>query len=89
MNIQIDDKTRITSDAHNFIIQKLTGKDKQGNDVWTGKKFYTSIGAMLRGLHQQKLRNTACTSMAELGAAIKESTAYLEDLAAQIEPQVA
>ena len=85
MNIQINEKTRLTSDSHNFIIQKLTGKDKDtGDDIWTAKKFYTTLDGLFRGLHIMNLLASDAESLQELAEDVKESNRQLESLSKEL-----
>lgn len=86
MNIQIDDKTRITSDAHNYVIEQRHGTRKDGSQEWRGIKFYTTIAGLVNGLHQERLRKSTARSLQELAEAVKSSNEWLATIADQLAP---
>lgn len=87
MKIPLDEKTRISSDSHNFTIEKMVGKDKEGQDKWVAKRFYTTIGGLLNGLYQQKLRSSDCTTLSGLVVAVKTSNRWLASIAKELDAE--
>lgn len=84
MNIPLDDKTRITSDSRNYIIERLMGHRKDGSERWEAKSFYTTIAGLFAGLHNERIRKSDCSSVEELGEAIKSSNKWLATIAEQL-----
>lgn len=84
MNIPLDDKTRITSDARNYIIERLMGHKKDGSERWEAKNFYTTIAGLFTALHNERIRKSACSSLHELGEAVKSSNEWLVTIAEQL-----
>lgn len=84
MNIPLDHKTRITSDAHNFIVERAQGVMKDGSPRWRPQKFYSTIAGLLTGLHEQRLRESDGRSLQELAEAVKSSNEWLATIADQL-----
>ena len=57
MEIQLDDKHRISSDLRNYIIQKKAVKKKTGQIYWKSEHFYRTINALLKDYREMRLRS--------------------------------
>ena len=47
----LDKKTRIVADSHCFIVQKMADpkEDRDIEELWVGKYFYSNLGEAIRG----------------------------------------
>ena len=73
MNIQLDPNHKLTSDKHNYIIEKKSiiqkGKNK-GEIAWKPILFYPRLQQALQGYSERFLREGDCNSLESLEASI-------------------
>lgn len=82
LKVPINDKYRITSDTHNFIIeerQKSTAKRP-----WKAIKFYSHIDGLLWGLFNQIVLKSSAQSVEDLRQCVKEAKSTIDSIRAAI-----
>ena len=82
LNIPINDKYKITSDAHNFIINEYH-QGKNGGS-WKPILFYANFDSLFWGLFNHTIRESCCVSLCELGEQVKEAKRQIDTLRAAV-----
>lgn len=49
---QIDQNHRLASDSRQWVLQKRGKDDKQGNEVWTSIRFYSTLEGAVRSSYE-------------------------------------
>ena len=86
LNILISENRRITSNGYNYVVEHRRGRNKDGSVNWRPQKFYTSIAGLLRGLHDERVRESGCESLQELAAEVKAANEWLAAIAEKLAP---
>ena len=47
-NFELDDKHRLASDSRQWCLQVRGKDDKDGNEVWTSKRYYSTLSGAVR-----------------------------------------
>ncbi len=70
--ISIDDRTRISSDAKQWILQTRSwSEEKQIWKDWVSKRFYSSISTLIQDCAEMKIRQSDAENIKELIAEVK------------------
>ncbi len=93
MILQLDDKYRIFSDEHNFILQRKTDpeknprknkKVKEGTDQWRNLGYWADLSQLLASYTRQVLRSkTGKTSLTALSRDLRSLTQAIERIGEQ------
>lgn len=67
MKISLDDSYTITTDANNYILNKV-GQDKKGEEVLIAYKFYPNIWAACDGFINEKVLHSKVRTLSGLVA---------------------
>lgn len=83
MNILLSDGWRISSDSHNFILQKLItvrkGKN-EGKQIWKDVGFYNTLKNLLCALQSKKMLDSDCDTLEELKSIVGRLTEDIEQV---------
>jgi hypothetical protein len=66
IKIHIDGGTYLTSDSRQFMVSDFKGHDKNGNEQWNNRGFYTSISGALEAYARQETLNSDAQNWEEL-----------------------
>ena len=81
MNIRIDENICITSSPHGFIIGIFSGNCRTGKGEWIPKAHYSTFEALLKGLLNEMLYKSTCSSLEELGGELQKIKGMLATIA--------
>ena len=66
MEIQLDDKTMLGTDAYNWILyKKVANKKAEDGFIWNASKFYTSPGLAIKDQANREIRQSDASSLVE------------------------
>lgn len=71
MEIKITDDYRITSDKYNVTIEKYTGDNKEGKEIWVSESHHKTVELALDSFATKRIRQSTATKFAELKADIE------------------
>jgi hypothetical protein len=63
---KIDDDYRIKSDKRQWMLQKRSKDDKEGNEVWTSFKYQGTLPAIVRTSYEYFVRQSEAEGILEL-----------------------
>jgi len=66
LKIHIANNVYLTSDSRQFMISDFKGYDKNGNEQWNNRGFYTSINCALEAYAKQETLNSDAQNWEEL-----------------------
>ena len=81
LNVPVNEKYRITSDAHNFILSQLQGKKKPR---WREIGYYTTIDSLLWGFFNHKIRLSSCDNWQGLVECVKAAKRQIDTIRAAV-----
>ena len=66
MNVKVTDSYRITSDPHNFILERRIQNAKGGKRKWKQVEFYTKLDYALSSVREHLLRESSAGDVSTL-----------------------
>ena len=92
MDLKVNDDWRITSDPHNFILQRsfVSGPKSKtpGKVSWKSEYFYGTLDAAFRGLLRKSMMDSDATCIQELQAVIDSLNADIDSMLLKLPSEV-
>jgi hypothetical protein len=80
MNIQVTDNYRITSDQHNFILERRIENKEGGKRKWKQIEFYTKLDYVFAAIREHLLRESSAKDVSALLEAVKDIDLLIDTL---------
>ncbi len=83
IDVKIDENYKITSDTHNFVIEKYYPKAKKVK--WKAIKWYPNIDGLMWGIFNHEIRISSATSLQELAQCVKKAKEKIDTIRAAVD----
>ena len=84
MNLILDERFKISSDKHNYVLEKYEDvEDRKTGEIkkmWKDAGYYGSIEPILNRYIKERIRDSEATSVNELIAELKEIKLHISDV---------